>query len=165
MVMHAHETRDHGVPVQVECRRAGRNFDGSGVAESGDAAALDDDRLIVFARATRTVDHADVGQRHDWRHRSNEPIGLAPAGRHQCRRKQHAGFRHLDRPIPVGPPARLHSVEWLCHVRKSLFDRPRSRALMWLTWPAVRDCKGEPAISLSPDAWICGTSHWHRLGN
>jgi hypothetical protein len=27
------------------------------------------------------------------------------------------------------------------------------------TWSGVRDCKAEPAISLSPDAWIRGPSH------
>jgi hypothetical protein len=36
---------------------------------------------------------------------------------------------------------------------------PEEAGLLSPTWSAVRDCKAEPAIALSPDAWIRGPSH------
>jgi hypothetical protein len=41
MVVHANETRDHRAPPQIERRCTGWDFDGGGVAESGDATTLD----------------------------------------------------------------------------------------------------------------------------
>src|SRR4029077_2861083 len=65
MVMHTDETRDHRAPVQIEYRRARWYADGSGVAQAGDTAVLDDHRLIILARAPGAIDHADVRQCHD----------------------------------------------------------------------------------------------------
>src|SRR5947207_2754498 len=45
--------------------RPGRYGDGGCVAERGDDAVADDERLIIACRCTRPVDHAGVGQRDD----------------------------------------------------------------------------------------------------
>ena len=104
MVVHPHKAWDDRAPLQIERRRAGRNSDSSGIAECGDAAALDDHCLIILARTARAVDDAHVRQRRDRRHRANERNGLA-AGQHENPGQEQEGFRHLTA-IPAGPPAR-----------------------------------------------------------
>ena len=67
MLVHHHQAGDHALAGEVDRRRAAGDSDPGEVADRGDVAVAQDQRLILARRRAGAVDHAHVGQRDDRR--------------------------------------------------------------------------------------------------
>ena len=67
VVVHADESRDHRVALQVEHLCALRNFRACGVSHRGDFSIRDNQCLIRARNCAGSIDHANVRQRHNGR--------------------------------------------------------------------------------------------------
>ena len=65
MLVHHHETRDHGLSGEVNHLRAVRYSGRPGGTERDDVAVADDQGLVFLGRRAGAVDDAHVGERDD----------------------------------------------------------------------------------------------------
>jgi hypothetical protein len=63
--MHAHQSRDHAVTVQVENLRIFRNIRRREIGHRIDLSLFENDRLIFPRRSASTVDHPHMCEHYD----------------------------------------------------------------------------------------------------
>ena len=71
MVVHADESRKRRVSSEVDALHTRRNVDRSGRSEGSDAAAGDDNRLVLLCRRSRAVDNRGVFKSNTGRRYAN----------------------------------------------------------------------------------------------